>query len=319
MQVASRSRSPAGRSTARREDGFVALLTLLVLVIGSLYLIVDGLNAAAAGATLHREDVTALALQQAKEALIARAAFDLNHPGSLPCPDRDNDGVADLLAGNNCFSYIGRLPWKTLGLPDLRDAERRTAVVRAVAELHRLARVRGELGHPGHLDRARHGADRGGRGDRVRAGHGRRGATARRPRGRVDRCALHLGHRRKLQGRQLSRGAEREHRHDLRAEPALRAPRLSRGRAVQRSADDHHARGPVRDRGAGRRETDRKRDRPRPHQRRGGQRLLRALGHGAIRATSGAGSSRSPHPTTTPGAPATTTSACIRRPTGCCR
>ena len=123
MQFASRSRSPAGRSTARREDGFAALLTLLVLVIGSLYLIVDGLNAAAAGATLHREDVTALALQQAKEALIARAAFDLNHPGSLPCPDRDNDGVADLLApGNNCFSYIGRLPWKTLGLPDLRDA-----------------------------------------------------------------------------------------------------------------------------------------------------------------------------------------------------
>jgi hypothetical protein len=122
MQVAGRSTSLASRPPARREGGFIAMLMLLVLVMGSLYLIVSGLNAAATGATLHREDVTALALQQAKEALIARAAFDANRPGSLPCPDRDNDGVADLLAGNNCPSYVGRLPWKTLGLPDLRDA-----------------------------------------------------------------------------------------------------------------------------------------------------------------------------------------------------
>jgi len=39
----------------------------------------------------------------------------------LPCPDLDNDGVADLFAGNNCPGYVGRLPWRTLGLPDLRD------------------------------------------------------------------------------------------------------------------------------------------------------------------------------------------------------
>lgn len=75
---------------------------------------------------------TAAALARAKQALISRAASDANHPGSLPCPDAvthipgsnvPNDGIADLLAGNACPSPIGRLPWRTLGLPDLRDAD----------------------------------------------------------------------------------------------------------------------------------------------------------------------------------------------------
>src|SRR6185436_7903320 len=55
--------------------------------------------------------------------LIARAVADANRPGSLPCPDADGDGDAELFSGNDCPKYIGRLPWQTLGLPDLRDAE----------------------------------------------------------------------------------------------------------------------------------------------------------------------------------------------------
>ncbi|MGQ2967070.1 hypothetical protein [Methylophilus sp.] len=40
-------------------------------------------------------------------------------PGDLPCPDRDNDGIAEV----NCSktSRLGRLPWRTLGLGDIRD------------------------------------------------------------------------------------------------------------------------------------------------------------------------------------------------------
>lgn len=64
---------------------------------------------------------TSRALGLASAALIARAATDTNRPGSLPCPDRNNDGVADLFAGSNCPSYIGRLPWSTLDLPELLD------------------------------------------------------------------------------------------------------------------------------------------------------------------------------------------------------
>ena len=80
---------------------------------------------------LRRDQDTAAALAQAKQALIGRAASDANRPGSLPCPDTDDDGSADLYAGTECppYSggpiptiYIGRLPWRTLGLPDLRDA-----------------------------------------------------------------------------------------------------------------------------------------------------------------------------------------------------
>ena len=67
------------------------------------------------------EGNTRRAFAEAKEALIGRAAADDNRPGSLPCPDTDDDGSAELLVGINCPSYLGRLPWRTLGLPDLRD------------------------------------------------------------------------------------------------------------------------------------------------------------------------------------------------------
>ena len=80
-----------------------------------------------------RDIRTQAALAQAKDALIGRAVSDSNRPGSLPCPDFDdgtlnplnapNDGIADVMFGNDCPSYIGRLPWKTLGLPDLRDSD----------------------------------------------------------------------------------------------------------------------------------------------------------------------------------------------------
>ena len=72
--------------------------------------------------TIDRDKSTAAALAQAKDALIGRAVTDDNRPGSLPCPDTDNDGSAELFVGNKCPSYIGRLPWRTLGLPDLRDS-----------------------------------------------------------------------------------------------------------------------------------------------------------------------------------------------------
>lgn len=67
-----------------------------------------------------RERRTAAALAVARDALVGRAAGDDTRPGSLPCPDVDNDGVADGPFGN-CTAYLGRLPWRTLGLAELRD------------------------------------------------------------------------------------------------------------------------------------------------------------------------------------------------------
>ncbi len=111
----------------RRQRG-VALLVLLALLGITATVLIIRISAGAADTT-DQDRRTAEALGLAREALIARAANDGTSPGSLPCPDLvtnivgnvPNDGVADLFAGPGCPSYIGRLPWKTLGLPDLRD------------------------------------------------------------------------------------------------------------------------------------------------------------------------------------------------------
>jgi hypothetical protein len=103
----------------RRQRGAILLIMLVIMVIGALALFVSSLNSS--NPQISRNKETADALAKAKEALIARAVADLTSPGSLPCPDADGDGSADLFSGNQCPYYIGKLPWKTLGLPDLRD------------------------------------------------------------------------------------------------------------------------------------------------------------------------------------------------------
>ncbi|HYH43160.1 MAG TPA: hypothetical protein VD867_14395 [Burkholderiales bacterium] len=44
-------------------------------------------------------------------------------PGELPCPDTNNDGVAEATCRTtNNESHIGRVPWKTLGIAEPKDA-----------------------------------------------------------------------------------------------------------------------------------------------------------------------------------------------------
>lgn len=73
---------------------------------------------------------TQQSLAVAKQALLAYSTENLNagtncnfncaRPGDLPCPDVNNDGNAEI-ACNTQTSRIGRLPWKTLGIDDIRD------------------------------------------------------------------------------------------------------------------------------------------------------------------------------------------------------
>jgi hypothetical protein len=79
-----------------------------------------------------RERITERALARAREALIAYAAdrpIDaVVGPGYLPCPDLDGDGWAEATCGSldgasGQEQRLGRLPWKTLGLPMLTDAD----------------------------------------------------------------------------------------------------------------------------------------------------------------------------------------------------
>jgi hypothetical protein len=114
--------NPHGGSAA------ILLIAVLFTVAATWFATSLGANAVRS----ERERKTSSALAQAKQALIGRAAIDTSLPGSLPCPDMithiagsnvPDDGIADLFAGNNCPSYVGRLPWRTLGLVDLRDAD----------------------------------------------------------------------------------------------------------------------------------------------------------------------------------------------------
>jgi hypothetical protein len=83
---------------------------------------------------LIRQAQTVKALAQAKAALIGFAATYADDPdhkgqpqGYLPCPDFNGDGSSpysmssDTSCGEQGKSMIGRLPWRTLGLPPLRD------------------------------------------------------------------------------------------------------------------------------------------------------------------------------------------------------
>ncbi|TMH75588.1 MAG: hypothetical protein E6H49_18590 [Betaproteobacteria bacterium] len=112
----------------------IALLALAALI--SAFLIASALSLTSAGVSNEREDRSMSALRKAKAALIAYAANEqwqlyralpsvppaaYFQPGALPCPDQDDDGDADCF-GSNTASMIGRLPFKTLGIDDLRDA-----------------------------------------------------------------------------------------------------------------------------------------------------------------------------------------------------
>jgi hypothetical protein len=129
----SRSSSSLAFSSAKapsKQTGFAALLLLIALTMGSLYGFILGLSDATAALQRQREDRTAAALRQAKEALIADAiTYSDSHPdqviGYLPCPDDGTqpEGVSALSCGAARVSQLGRLPWRTLGLGPLHDSD----------------------------------------------------------------------------------------------------------------------------------------------------------------------------------------------------
>lgn len=109
-----------------RQRGAALLLALLIALTLSLTFFFKAANTGRN--SYAREQATAEALAQAKTALIGYAVtYRDTHPdqvfGYLLCPDLDNDGDAEGVCGNMGETIIGRLPYKTLGLPDLRAAD----------------------------------------------------------------------------------------------------------------------------------------------------------------------------------------------------
>ena len=116
-------------ASPHRQRGVALLLALLIALTLSLTLFFK--TTTTATARLARERATDSALAQAKAALIAWSVVqgDLGQsgstrrPGTLPCPDIDNSGTQTSSCSAAGGKTIGRLPWKTLGIDDLRDAD----------------------------------------------------------------------------------------------------------------------------------------------------------------------------------------------------
>ncbi len=116
-----------------RQRGAALLIAMLIVVLGLVTLLT--LRGDRKAPEMEAQRKTALALAQAKEAIIGRAVINgiptnsKQNPGALSCPDRDNDGDIDtsasICSGGPPVTVLpgntGRFPWKSLGMADLRD------------------------------------------------------------------------------------------------------------------------------------------------------------------------------------------------------
>ena len=115
------------KSRRPTEQGWIVLLAVLAM----LAITIAFLGAAAnnSSAKLERKDITATALAQAKAALLAYTISrdddgGGSRPGEFPCPSIVGpDDPSYGLANFSCASVprMGRLPWRTLGIPELFD------------------------------------------------------------------------------------------------------------------------------------------------------------------------------------------------------
>jgi hypothetical protein len=116
------------RHTRRKQAGSAILVFFLVIGIGLLALLVSSLTNRAA--QNEADQATQAALAEAKAALIGWSSMRGDNgatyarPGELPCPSTAAPGTAlyGYDTGTCAAGAIGRLPWRTLGIPELRDS-----------------------------------------------------------------------------------------------------------------------------------------------------------------------------------------------------
>ncbi|MFM9834974.1 MAG: hypothetical protein ACKVOA_02605, partial [Methylophilaceae bacterium] len=106
-----------------RQKGLALLMLVFIVALAMTAYVVKTLNSSSI--VNERSKKTSEALAEAKSAILGWSVIQIN-PGQLPCPEditkigTANEGIAQA----SCISpnpVIGRIPWKTLGLGDLRD------------------------------------------------------------------------------------------------------------------------------------------------------------------------------------------------------
>lgn len=123
-------RPKSNRLRILRQQGYTLLLVLLLLgaAVGAALFSFFSTTTL----TLERDQKTADALAAAKAALIGYTVRggdcvpqpsctpqNPQRPGEFPCPDTNNDGFED---GACVAGRLGRIPWKTLGIPEPKDS-----------------------------------------------------------------------------------------------------------------------------------------------------------------------------------------------------
>lgn len=119
----------------RKQRGVALILFVTVMVLGIAWFAVGALGKAAPS-TAERELKTGNALYAAKQALLGYVAHyaartsstGWDEPGQMPCPESVNSiGTANEgLASSSCSNVtasVGRFPWRTLGIDQLRDGD----------------------------------------------------------------------------------------------------------------------------------------------------------------------------------------------------
>lgn len=117
-----------------KQRGMTLIMLVFIVGLAAMAYLMYALNPTTV--KIERDKKTTAALAMAKSALLAYAS-SVNvslpcftnfcpRPGDLPCPDTDNNGTAETSCGDAAgatgqTNRLGRLPWKTLGLDDLRD------------------------------------------------------------------------------------------------------------------------------------------------------------------------------------------------------
>ena len=109
----------------KQQSGLALLVFVIALALASIAYFLSGVSADEQ--QIKQQQTTREALTRAKQALLAYAmnytaieGTGAEGPGKLPCPDTNDDGAKDL----GCNAFIespGRLPYRDLGIDDLRD------------------------------------------------------------------------------------------------------------------------------------------------------------------------------------------------------
>lgn len=113
--------------TQCQQQGATLIIMLIIMVMGIATALVSSLSSTALKNT--RQQTNSATLSQAKEALIAYAVtYGDSHSGKthgyLPCPDLNtsvNPEGSSEPCGSQDVNTLGKLPWKTLGMPAQHD------------------------------------------------------------------------------------------------------------------------------------------------------------------------------------------------------